>query len=93
MVKLRQDVKKVQILTEGFEDEVHYLERAGNFFLYTYLSANGEGVVHQLKDAEELEKFVSELYEKYVEYWEVQARTVKVNLKEDLEKIKEYLNI
>lgn len=93
MIKLREDIKKIQLFTEGVEDEAHYIERVGSQFVYSYLRSNGNGVVHQIKDANELESFLTELYKGYEEYWSSQGTSIKLNLEEDLAKIKDILNV
>jgi hypothetical protein len=93
MIKLRTDLKKVQILTEGFEEEAHYIERSGNLFIYTYLNAHGQGTLHQLRSIDEVKTFMEELYVGYVDYWQNEGRTILVNVEEDFKSLKDALNV
>lgn len=91
MIKIRKDVKKVQILTECDESEVHYIERNGTHYVYTYLDALGEGVVHQIHP-DELDRFVQDLYKGFVQFWQDQGRTIVIDVDKDINDIKEALN-
>tara|TARA_R110000803_G_scaffold190454_1_gene253026 strand:- start:878 stop:1153 length:276 start_codon:yes stop_codon:yes gene_type:complete len=91
MVKARQDVMKVEILMTGVDTEVHYIEKSGKGFLYTFIGDSGQGLVHQVK-ADELETFVHDLYQGFQDFHgEETAR--KVNVEEDWKEIKTIFNV
>lgn len=63
MIKIREDIKKVQILVDEADKHcVHYIERAGPVFIYSYLQDVGEGLVHHIKH-DDLYQFFRDLYE------------------------------
>lgn len=92
MIKIRKDVKKVQILTECDESEIHYIERSGSHYVYTYLDALGEGVVHQILP-DDLDRFVQDLYKGFVNHWQDQGRTIVIDVEQDIDDIKAALNV
>jgi hypothetical protein len=93
MIKIREDIKKIQLFINGLQDEAHYIERVGSQFAYSYVNASGNGSIHKIETVEELEQFIKDLYKGYLEYCEIIGTTITLNLEEDLEKIKLSLNV
>jgi len=92
MIEVRNDVKKIQILKESDESEVHYIERSGSHYVYTFLSAHGEGVVHQVSP-ENLDTFIKDLYTGFVNHKQSLGQSVVIDIDKDINDIKKELNV
>lgn len=93
MIKVRSDVKKIQILKECDESEVHYIERNGSHYVYTFLSAHGEGLVHQIASVDLLEEFIKDLYTGFVNHAQSQGISIVIDVDKDINDIKKELNV